>query len=170
MLLIASHYKKISVHYRIYIHSSIDSLLTTNEWMQASSLYIYILKYSSLPYLQPLPPLPTNLLSLIEFPIQKRTKKLNIFWSISIILSPILPLLCFKPRGKRVSLLVLASNPCFLERGVLGRCKTDWVGSLGCHWSGTAYTTRTPLRRTPWVSTLHVAALLSPLTHKPAPA
>ena len=113
---------------------------------------------------------PTNLPTIIESKNQKRMKKLNIFRIIRLILCPILPLSCFKPQGKHGSLLVLASNPCFLEKGVLERCKTDWEGSLGCHWSSLAYTIRIPSRRTPWVSTLHVAALLSPLTHKPGPA
>lgn len=45
-----------------------------------------------------------------------------------------------------------------------------WAGSLGCHWTGKAYTIHSPWRNTPWVSTLRVAAPLSPLTHKPGPA
>lgn len=113
---------------------------------------------------------PTNLLFFNWFTNQKERKK---NWTSSeswVQLIPILRLFRLKHRAKYGSLSVLASNPCFLEREVLGRCKMGWVDSSGCRWSGTAYTTRTPWRRTPWVSTLHVVAPLSPLIHKPGPA
>lgn len=113
---------------------------------------------------------PTNLLFFFNwFTNQKEQKN----WTSSeswVKLIPILPFFRLKHREKHGSLSVLASNPCFLEREVLGRCKMGWVDSSGCRLSGTAYTTRTPWRRTPWVSTLHVAAPLSPLIHKPGPA
>lgn len=67
------------------------------------------------------------------------------------------------------SLLVLALTPCFQEIEAPVRCKTGWAGSLGFHWAGKAYTIHIPWRSTPLVSTLHVAALLSPLIHKIVP-
>lgn len=67
-------------------------------------------------------------------------------------------------------LSVLASIPCFLEKGALGRCTMDSAGSVDCHWIGTACTTRTPWRSTPWVSTLRVAALRLPSIHRLGPA